>query len=266
MKPLNVLFVVPYVPNKIRVRPYNLIRYLTRLGHRITLLTVCTGEDEFEALEHLKGICEQVKSVNVPTWRSLINCLLALPTRRPLQSAYSWDSSLAEELFEIASNSNGSEAIDIVHVEHLRGAQYGVDLKSKLINRKSNLPVVWDSVDSISLLFRQAMVQSKSILSRGMARFELGRTEEYEAWLLDQFDQVLVTSELDRRALISLNDDQGANEGLVVLPNGVDLDYFSPRKDVAKDAKTVVLSGKMSYHANVTMAMDFIQARIRQPI
>ena len=91
---MNILFVVPYVPNKIRVRPYNLIRYLAQLGHRITLLTIWTSEEERRTLEDLEGYCAQVKAVNLPTWRSFINCLLALPSRQPLQAVYSWDSCL----------------------------------------------------------------------------------------------------------------------------------------------------------------------------
>jgi sugar transferase (PEP-CTERM/EpsH1 system associated) len=259
MNPMNILFVVPYVPDKIRVRPYNLIRHLAQLGHRITLLTVWTKDEELLALQQMQAICEQVKAVNLPAWRSLLNCLLVLPTSRPLQTAYSWEASLANDLFELASGKNGGSSYHVVHIEHLRGAQYGVDLKTRLAGCKLDIPVVWDSVDAISLLFRQAMVHSKSAFNRGVTRFELGRTEKYEAWLLDRFERVLVTSELDRRALLSLEEGNGAASCLEVLPNGVDLDYFSPGDESGREDKTVVLSGKMSYHANLTMAMDFIQ-------
>jgi polysaccharide biosynthesis protein PslH len=37
------------------------------------------------------------------------------------------------------------------------------------------------------------------------------------------------------------------------LPNGVDLEYFYPNSEVQRDAETVVFSGKMSYHANISM-------------
>lgn len=256
---MNILFVVPYVPNQIRVRPYNLIRHLAQLGHRITLLTIWTNEGERQMLEDLEEYCTQVKAVNLPTWRSFINCLLALPSRQPLQAVYSWDSNLAEDIYSLAAKTNGSDPFDIVHVEHLRGARYGIDLNSRLSERKPPLPIVWDSVDSISLLFRQAMVQSKSMFSRGLTRFELSRTERYESWLLDQFDQVLVTSENDKNAFLSLSEQDGKESGVEVLPNGVDLGYFKPVEGIERNKKDIVLSGKMSYHANVTMVMGFVQ-------
>jgi glycosyltransferase involved in cell wall biosynthesis len=40
----------------------------------------------------------------------------------------------------------------------------------------------------------------------------------------------------------------------LVLPNGVDLNYFQPL-DVPRDSATIVLTGKMSYHANVAAAL-----------
>jgi glycosyltransferase involved in cell wall biosynthesis len=256
---MNILFVVPYVPNKIRVRPYSWIRYLSKLGHRITLFTVCTNEGDHEALQELQEYCEQIHQVDLPSWRSLINCLRALPTRQPLQAVYSWDGSLADKLLSSARQNNGGDGFDIVHVEHLRGARYGLDFMARSGDQKSRLPVVWDSVDSISLLFRQAMVKSKSLFSRGVTRFELGRTEAYEGWLVDQFDSVLVTSKHDKKALLELANGNGSEEQINVIPNGVDLEYFTPDLAGERQEKMVVLSGKMSYHANVTMVVDFIE-------
>jgi glycosyltransferase involved in cell wall biosynthesis len=42
------------------------------------------------------------------------------------------------------------------------------------------------------------------------------------------------------------------------VPNGVDLEYFRPL-DRPPDPNTIVFSGKMSYHANVTAALYFVQ-------
>jgi hypothetical protein len=59
-KTMNILFVVPNVPNLIRVRPYNLIRSLSRRGHQITLMTLWTDDRDLEDLEQLKSFCKQV--------------------------------------------------------------------------------------------------------------------------------------------------------------------------------------------------------------
>lgn len=256
---MNILFVSPYVPNQIRVRPYNWIRHLARRGHQITLLTVCTSDKDRLELGLINEYCAHIKQVNLPTWQSMINCLKALPTSEPLQAVYSWDPGLADELYQLASSSNGAGTFDVIHIEHLRGARYGVDLISRGGLEKAPLPIIWDSVDSISLLFRQAMVKSKSFLSREITRFELGRTEKYESRLVGEFQRIMVTSENDRQALLSLRPPEVDESQVVVLPNGVDLGYFTPGEHADREDKTIVLSGKMSYHANESMVVGFME-------
>ena len=43
-----------------------------------------------------------------------------------------------------------------------------------------------------------------------------------------------------------------------MLPNGVDLTYFRPDPAVDREPATLIISGKMSYHANVTMAFRLV--------
>ena len=42
-----------------------------------------------------------------------------------------------------------------------------------------------------------------------------------------------------------------------MLPNGVDLDYFTPAA-APRDPDTIVFTGKMSYHANITAALHLV--------
>ncbi len=40
MNSLNILFISPYLPSLIRVRPFTLIKALAARGHRLTLLAL----------------------------------------------------------------------------------------------------------------------------------------------------------------------------------------------------------------------------------
>jgi sugar transferase (PEP-CTERM/EpsH1 system associated) len=248
---MDILFLVPYVPNLIRVRPYNLIRSLTARGHRLTVMTLTTGEED--DLANLKDHCHRVYAYDLPTWRSFYNALTAIPTSTPLQAMYCWQPALANRSTEIIKNGNESIPYDVIHIEHLRAARYGLHLKEHLSNLDRQVPLVWDSVDCITHLFDQAAARSQKKISRFLTRFELGRTRDYEGHLIGQFDRVLVTSQVDRRALLSLAPADKPSPNISVLPNGVDLAYFTPEGSVAREDATLVVSGKMSYHANVTM-------------
>lgn len=252
----RILYIVPYVPNLIRTRPYNLIRALSALGHDVTVVTLIGSQaDEIDAAV-LRNHASQVITLPLSRSRSLTNSLSALLTDEPLQAAYCWQPALADHLRRLLTEEN----FDVVHVEHLRGARYGLLAKSVIVAAGLPTPVVWDSVDSISHLFRQASVNSTGRISRMITRLELPRTERYEARMIAEFDAVLASSPVDRDALIRLAAPDLIDElPIYVLPNGVDLDAFTPASASERDPATLVVSGKMSYHANVAMAVRLVR-------
>lgn len=240
---MKIAYVVPYVPNQIRTRSYNLISSLTDLGHEVDVFTLASNESDIRDAGLLKAQC--VYYEGQPLWRSLFNAALAVPSNKPLQSVYSWNPKLAAQLKALLSN------YDVMHVEHLRGAAYGTFIKSQF----PSMPIVWDSVDCISYLFQQASSRSGSLFGKLVTRFELGRTRSAEGRLVSAFDHVLVTSATDKTALLDIVP-QGAHAApITVLSNGVDQDYFRLNPEIERDPDTLVFSGKMSYHANVSMVM-----------
>lgn len=252
---MNILFVTPYVPNQIRVRPFQLLRALVARGHAITLATLWSDEEERAALLPLANAGVQIVAERLPLWRSLGNSLLALPTSTPLQANYCWQPRLARQIARLLSQNH----YDLAHVEHLRGAPYGLLVKRLGKDKQSRTPVVWDSVDCISHLFEQAVQHSRSRQGQFLTRLDLARTRRYEGKLVHQFDQVAVTSPTDKMALDALAQRIRPSVGHVhVVANGVDLAYFTPGNEPRNPA-TLVFSGKMSYHANVTAALHLVR-------
>lgn len=264
---MKILFIIPYAPSLIRVRPYNLIRAMADRGHSVTVATLWTETHELEALNSLRNDGIRIASKRMPKWRSLFNCLSALPSRTPLQSVYSWHAGFGREIYRLVSEASG-DTYDVIHIEHLRGARYGLSLLERFEDGEGRPPIVWDSVDCISYLFEQTAARSSAVPSRWIARLEQRRTKRLEGKLQRRFDKTLVTSEADKSALVNLASDGCSKpEKVTVLTNGVDLDYFRPEPSVKPEPATVVLSGKMSYHANVAMVdyfMDEIFPRLAE--
>lgn len=288
---MKLLLIVPYVPNLIRVRPYQILRCLKRQGADVTLATLWSGDDERNDLTDLEDLGVTVVAESLSRTRSLWNVARTLPSQRPLQAAFCWHPRLASEITQLLTQ----ERYDAVHVEHLRGALYGLHAQQVLQTDASAAPVtpvIWDSVDCISHLFQQASEQSRSLKGRVMTRLDLKRTQLFEGFLVNQFEHVITTSQTDAQALARLGWQQpsrgASNQGqrpadcpnyreiiskITAIPNGVDLDYFqldsdSPiRKsgpkngrpdDAHNNSQTIVFSGKMSYHANVTAALHLV--------
>ena len=245
---MRVAYIVPYVPNQIRTRSYNLIIHLSKLGHEVDVFTVGSNNMDRQEAKTLGSKCAKAIYYHQPLWRSLTNSLGASISGRPLQSVYSWQPELARYLVDVFSENSGSP-YDIVHVEHLRGSQYGVWLKLRFPDQS----IVWDSVDCISHLFKQASAQSTDLFGKLITRFELNRTRKLEGKLLNCFDHVLVTSSVDRAALLNLTQNGRKPAPISVLSNGVDQIFFHPNPEIERDTETLVFSGKMSYHANISM-------------
>lgn len=250
---MNILYFVPYPPSLVRVRPYNLIRGLVKRGHKVTVPIISGGQGDQEEVLHLASLGIDVRAYEVPRWQSLWNSTLSLASTWPLQAVYSWNRSIAARISQDIARSAGS-AFDIVHIEHLRGVRYGLFWKEV----HPGQVVIWDSVDCISHLFRQAARSSRKWTSRIITRLELPRTERFEAFLPGRFDSTLVTSPVDRHAFIQL-DSRSDPQRIHVIPNGVDLAYFSPAGADQRHSNRLIFSGKMSYHANVSMAFFLVE-------
>jgi glycosyltransferase involved in cell wall biosynthesis len=160
----------------------------------------------------------------------------------PLQAAYCRSPELTRRFHRLLEQ----ESFDVVHIEHLRAGYLG-------LNAPQTMPLVFDAVDSISLLLRRTLRASHSLRQRVIAAIDLRRTEALEATLLERFHHTVVTSSEDREALVRLR--PGA--AVSVVSNGVDGDYFQPDPRPTEPA-TIVLSGKMSYHANVSAALHLV--------
>jgi glycosyltransferase involved in cell wall biosynthesis len=144
-----------------------------------------------------------------------------------------------------------SGGYDVLHVEHLRAALYGLEARG--------VPRVYDAVDCMSRLLAQAASDAPTGAMRLLARAELGRTRAFERRLLGGFDRVLVTAPSERDALRALNGTSGTTAAVTVLGNGVDLEYFAPTA-APRDAATVVFVGRMGYHANIAAARELLTA------
>jgi polysaccharide biosynthesis protein PslH len=236
---LKILFVLPYIPSLVRVRPFHFVRELAQ-RHEVTVLATSARSEAAHA-ETLRAFCRHVEVVPLRAPASAWSCAVGALRGEPLQAAACRMPELERRLNDLL----GRHRFDLVHVEHFRAAYV-----APLI--PWNVPTVFDSVDCISLLVERTMGSSHSVRQRLLSRLELARTRRYEARILQQFDRVTVTSPDDAMALRELS--PGAEVRLV--PNGVDLDYFQPTPATPEPA-TIVFSGKMSYHANATAALHF---------
>lgn len=242
---MRILFVTPYVPSRIRVRPYQMIKALSS-DHEVSLVSLLCDEYERELVEDIANYCASVDLVPLPKWRAYTNCLCALPTLTPLRVAYYHTSALVECMRQVIHK----RKIQLVHGELIKIAPM-----LRAVQTREHLPVVYDAVDCISFYLKQQWGTACNRWKRAFIYTELRKMEHLEPRLLDKFEHVLITSSYDRDLLLAL----GAQpEHIHVIPNGVDLDYFSPLEQ-PRIPDTLVFCAKMDYYPNVQAMLTFCQ-------
>ncbi|HEX6542472.1 MAG TPA: glycosyltransferase [Ktedonobacterales bacterium] len=251
---MRILFVVPYTPSQLRVRPYGFVRHLAR-QHGVHVLALSQGTLSRNALVDIGQLRREGIPVTViqepryrPYLRTLVSTLVPRSEPMPLQVAYTASPALRAAI----SRELQAHWYDAVHVEHVRGIG--------ALPAEPWAPVVWDAVDCVSLLYEQGAQHGATSLVRMVGQMEARRLRAFERRNIERFRQVLVTSERDRQELLKLAEaGPGADatltpEKITVLPHGIDPRQFR-RRDVEREPDTLIFAGKMDYHANVAGAM-----------
>jgi glycosyltransferase involved in cell wall biosynthesis len=252
---MRVLFVTPYVPSRLRVRPYGFVRYLAR-HHDVRVLALGTGRLSRGVLCDIDELRREGIPVSViqepryrPYLRTLRKALIPLGDVAPLQVAYTASPTLRAA---IASELR-ARWYDVIHVEHVRGLG---SLPAEL-----GAPVVWDAVDCVSLLYEEGARHRATSLVHMVGRMEAHRLRAFERQQIEHFSQILVTSERDRQALLALTEAHPGTDiaalppgEIIVLPHGIDPHQFQ-RQCIERQSNTLVFTGKMDYHANIAGAL-----------
>jgi polysaccharide biosynthesis protein PslH len=248
---MRILFVTPYPPSRIRVRSYGFLKQLRR-NHEVVVLALCSSKQELADVEVLRSQGYEVVVVQESRRQAMLRSGLALIGSRSLHVAYASSPRFTHALQHLCLQRH----FDVVHVEHLRG----IAAIEPLVD---TLPLVWDAVDCLNLLYKHTIVAGPNLAMRAMAMLEYKRIQQYEARMVNKLQHVLVTSERDRQALIQLRciqvadeirDDSQPGSAIGVLSNGVDLDHFRPIQQKRRRFN-LVFSGTMSYHPNVATAL-----------
>lgn len=242
---VRILFVTPYVPSRIRVRPFNLIKSLSA-KHDISLVSLLVQQYEQELAKDIEDYCVSVDLVHLPKWQAYTNCLQALPTLTPLRVAYYRSSAFVQRIKEVIDR----QEIDVVHGELIKVVPA---LKSVLAHK--NIPVLYDSVDCISSFLQQDMERTRNPLKKAFVYSELQKVRRYEQRALVEFDQLIITAEHDRVQLAELI---GQPQPIEVISNCVDTDYFTPWTG-PRVANSLVFCAKLDYFPNAQGIIHFCE-------
>ncbi len=215
---MKILFIAPRIPYPLdhgnAVATWELIKYLTGRGHRITFATLLNSDIPQKFLEAINGnfdITYAVKNTDISFSGVLSNLFSATPfTIQRYQS-----SELAQQLLKLLNN----EKFDIVYVDLLQMAYYGLLLKEAL-----NIPVMLRLHTCETVHIKHRIKNEKNLLFKFYSFIEFMKMKRYETATTGFFKSCLVMTKEDEKGLKKLNPDIKSR----VVPQGVDTSYFHP--------------------------------------
>ncbi|MGH7455118.1 MAG: glycosyltransferase, partial [bacterium] len=228
----------PYRGDKLKI--FNLLKRLSK-SNSIHLISFVENGHEQEYIQYLAPYCAAVEVIPLPRWRSYLQCLFGLFSALPLQVHYFKSEKMRRRIAEICRRQH----FDVIHTHLIRMAQYTVGSEHPLR--------VLDLTDAVSLYLTRFLSREKSRLMKLLLKVELERIKRYES-LLEQFHACFVCSEPDKEQ--SLKAAPEAN--VQIIPNGVDLAYFSNDKPVPYDPARIVFTGNLTYYPNLDGIFYFI--------
>jgi glycosyltransferase involved in cell wall biosynthesis len=237
---MRILFITPRIPyppfrgDKIRVSGF--IKYLSR-KHEIGLVSLIQNAGEEKHAEALSEWCSYIHLTHLPVWKSLINSLLALPGRLPIQVAYYRSNIFHQTIREALT----AFKPDIIYSHLIRSAPFTAGI--------SDVPRVLDMTDAVSLYLKRFSEQEHNPLKRAFLKLELGRIERYES-MASKFDRTLVCSDMDRDIILK----HAPAAHVEILNNAVDMDCFTRRSDVTAEPGRIIFTGNMTYFPNIDAA------------
>ncbi|MEO5951926.1 MAG: glycosyltransferase family 4 protein [Chloroflexia bacterium] len=256
---MNILILAPQWPDPpmqgAAIRNLQIVRYLAR-KHTVSLLTFeSPSAQDSQQLYDLASICRHAETLPVPS-RTSRGRLLKLFTSAKPDMAWRLDSdAMSERVEELCAE----EQFDAIHVEGIEMAPYGL-LALRLL---PNARMIYDAHNAEYLLQRRAFTtdfKQFRRLPRAIYSFiQWNRLRRFERQLLHMSKWVFAVSPADVSALTSLYP-LGKNR-VLLLPNGVDLDYWAPNvippADREVGSEALVFDGTMDFRPNVDAVLWF---------
>jgi polysaccharide biosynthesis protein PslH len=256
---MNILFLTPQLPYPPRqgatIRNYNLIAELAR-RHTIDLLSFLAPGESLAPDNPLHTICRRVAVTPQPLRSSRQRMRDTLLSGLP-------DMALRLEsraMRNLVATWAGDAAYDIVQVEGIELAQYGMQIAGRTSGHTGGdrPALVFDDHNCEYLLQQRSAFTDLGRISRlpaaAYSLVQWQKLRRYEAAILRAADATVAVSAADKAALQTLV----PATRIVVVSNGIDLDVYQPSSVMpATAAPKLVLTGKMDYRPNIDAALWF---------
>ena len=223
-----------------KLRDYHQLRCLSE-RHELHLICLNDAPLHPDAVYELKRYCKTVNIFDLNPFGLFFNLIWAFVTGRPIQIGYFHRFGVKRQIEQLIEELTP----DHLYCQLARTAEYGCDIA---------IPKTIDYQDVFSIGLKRRL-DDLPFWKKPFFRIEYERMAQYEETIYDLFDHHTIISKADRELLPFPE-----RKNVVLIPNGVDFNFFVPDKEAAK-RYDLVFTGNMAYPPNI-MAVEYLVKKI----
>jgi glycosyltransferase involved in cell wall biosynthesis len=249
----RVLFVSEKFPWPVddggQARTFNVLRSLAR-AFPVTLIGNAPPDPACIAPIEALGVEVCVAGRRAPAWSVPAHAALSTFTRAPHPVGKNRSRGILRELRARIESGD----VRALHFNHLDTAQY----VERLGPLRPRVHCVFDTHNVLTTMYQRFHETARNPLAKGFLHLQWMKMNRYERGIMKQVDLVCVCSGLERDLLRTW----GVEKTLIV-PNGVDTEFFAPAGDPIAARATpplVVFTGAMGYAPNADGVRWFLDA------
>jgi sugar transferase (PEP-CTERM/EpsH1 system associated) len=241
MKILFLCHRFPYPPEcGARIRPFNMIRWLSA-EHQVTVASIARSPQELTKGQGIGQFCQRYEIELISPIRAWLQALGWALSSKPSSLGYFYVRRFHQKIQSLLKN----EQFDLIWVHCSSAAQY--------VSGFAGCHRVMDFTDMDSEKWfqyarRRTFPVSLIYLLEGM------KLRRYEKKLAVAFNECVVISPGERKTL----DSYRLKVPVTVVPNGVDLDFFTNTQK-EYDPRSLTFLGRMDYYPNIDAVAYFSQ-------
>ncbi len=222
--------------------------------HLIDLLAYYQYPEDLADVPRYEHLFRSVRLIREPRRSpgSLAARYLRSAARYPRRAEQSW----SPDMWRAIEEQMTTQDYDVVHL-------FGVHVY-EFRSLVRPLPNVIVPYESYSLWLSRAVAEARGIVAPLLARLRQRFAQGFERWMFAGFDRVVVLTDRDAAALHAL----APQLPLVTIPNGVDLDFYTPT-GYEPDDPTLLFVGNYDYRPNLDAALRLardIFPRVREAV
>ncbi len=222
-----------------KLRMFNILKQLKKQGHKITLISLVTPEDDLVACYKNNEFFDDLIPIKFDKKLAYLHAVKAIFNDKPFIVEYFYSRAMQKVVDKLIKENT----FDIITGYMIRIAPY--------LEKHKDKNIIIDFVDAVSMMYERRIKNVQSLWDKFKIGIEYLKVKNYEKKCAKIFKTQTVISNADKNYIEQF----ARKSNIKIIGNGVDTEYYSPI-DFPKN-NNICFVGSMQYIPNSEAAIYF---------